>query len=155
MAGVAVDAVVYVTAHTLVLIVGVRLSVTVRALKDAVVVRIRMTRGADSVGAAVLRVEPGVIEGRSQPAARRVSGCARSGEASRQMIRVRGRGVVGLVATVAIGRQSRVIAVHMTIGACYAGMSARQRKTCVVVIEGCRNPRRGVVADVALLRKAA
>ena len=155
MAVVAIDAVVHITPHTLVLIVGVRLSVTVRALKYAVVVGIRVARGADSGCAAVLHIPPCVIEGRSQPTGRRVAGCARSGEASRQMIRVRGRGVVGLVAAVAIGRQSRVIAVHMTIGACYAGMSARQRKTCVVVIEGCRNPRRGVVADVALLRKAA
>ena len=55
---------------------------------------------------------------------------------------------------VAIGRNRRVVVVDVAIGAGNGRVRTRQRERHVVVVERGRDPRRRVVADIALLREA-
>ena len=68
MALVAVDAVVDVSVHSLMPLIGRGLRMAVRALKDRIVARIGVAGCADSICAAVMRIEPGVVEGGTRPA---------------------------------------------------------------------------------------
>ena len=83
-----------------------------------------------------------------------MTGLAGRREACRDVIWIRRALVNPFVTRVAIGRNTGVVVVDVTAGAGHAGMCACQREWCVVVIEARRNPRRGGVADFALLREA-
>jgi hypothetical protein len=151
MAGVAIHTVVNIASHSLVILIDVRLEVAIRALKDGVVVGIGVAGGTHARRPAVIRVEPGVVEGGAQPARGAMAGRAGSGEAGRNVVRIRGALIIDFVTRVAIGGNRRVVVVHVAVGTRHAGVSAGQRKWRVVVIERCRYPSRRVVADVALL----
>ena len=154
MAVVAIHAVVDVAADAPVVGVGLRLGVAVGAGEHGVIIWIRVAGGAHSTRAAVVGWEPGVVEGRIQPAGCAVAGGASRWESCRNVIRVVGRVVVGLVTRIAVRRNGRVVVVDMTHGAGHrwVGVKPGKRKCRVVVIERSRNPRRGAVADIALLR---
>lgn len=62
-----------------------------------------MTGGADVIGSAMLCIEPGVVEGRSQPGDCCVASSAGGGEAGGGVVWVGGSGEVHLVAGVAVG----------------------------------------------------
>jgi hypothetical protein len=88
-----------------------------------------------------------VIKGRTSPACRIVTSLACSGETSGGMGRIVRPGVVRLVATVAIGRGSRVIPIDMTCRASNAYMRAGEWESCLAVIKRRRLPGRRAVAD--------
>ena len=134
--------------------ISVRLGVAVGALEDAIVARIGMAGRANAARSTVIHIEPGVIERRAQPTGSRVTDSTCVREACGHVIRIVRCLVVALVAPVAIRGQRCVVVVHVAVRTRYAGMSAGQRETCVVVVEGCRAPYGGAVADVALLRES-
>src|SRR5438309_7920994 len=123
MALVAINAVIYVPRNVRMLkIVGVVTTVTCRALEHGVIVRVGMAGGANVVSASMAGWEwrvLGVIERRSRPGSRCVTSLARGREELRLRLvaRVRGVVVIGLVATNTGDRQSRVVAVHVTVSA--------------------------------------
>ena len=78
---------------------------------------------------------------------------AGSGESRRHVVGIGGALIILLVAGVAGGGRSRVLAVDVATGAGDGGMRAGQGETRRVVIETGRNPRCRVVAHLALLRK--
>lgn len=124
MALVAVDAVVHVPIHSVVLeVIGVVAAVATRALEYRVVVRIRMAGGANAVCVAMVDRELRVlrvIERRTSPGRRGVA--SRAG--GREELRLRGvagiRGVVvvRLMAADTGRRQGGVVAVDVAVGAC-------------------------------------
>src|ERR1700757_425262 len=154
MALIAVHAVVDVSAHPPVLAVGVGLAVAVGALEDAVVIRIGVAGAANTIGAAVIHVEPGVTEGGALPARGGVAGRTRRGETDRHVVRIGRPRVVRLVASVAVGGQGRVVVVYVAACAAHRGMRTGQRERGVVVIKRCRRPGTRAVAYVALLRES-
>jgi len=132
---VAVNAVVNVVAHTLMLGIGLALAVAIGTSKYGVVGRVGMASGAHAIRVAVVSGEPGVIEGRSLPRSGGVTGLAGRGESRRCVVRI-GRGlIVSLVTGVAICRNRGVVVVHVTVGASHGGVRTRERKGSVVVIE--------------------
>jgi len=149
VAAVAVDAVVDVAGDAVVLAVGGRLGMAVGAGKDGVVGGVGVAGGADSVGSAMTGREPGVIERCTSPRSCRVAGCAGGREAGRNVIRVGGAGVLGLMAGVAVCRRTDVDIVDVARGARRSDMRACQRERRVVVIEYGACPGSGVVAGVA------
>lgn len=153
MALVAIRTAIYVAANAAVVGVGLGLGMTIRARKDRIVRGIRMASGTNSTGITVISWEPGVVERRSGPRCGGVTGLARGREAGRSVIRIGGGLVVGFMTREAVGRNRCVIVVHVTTGAGHGGVLAGQRERRVVVIERRRNPGRGVVAHVALLRE--
>jgi len=154
MALIAIRAVIDIAADTLMVRVGLALSVTVRTLEHRVIVGIGMASRTDACGSAMVRREPGVVEGGSKPARRGVTGLAGRREACRYVIGIRSALIDAFVARVAIGRNAGVVVVDVTVGASHAGMRAGQREWRVVVIKARWNPRCGGVADFALLREA-
>ena len=102
----------------------------------------------------MVRVEPGVIEGRTQPIGRAVANGTSGGEPRGHMIRAVRSRVIGFVTAVAVGWNGCVVVVHVAVCAWNRGMRPGQREARVVVIEGRRHPRCGVVANIALLRKS-
>ncbi len=80
MAVVAIHAVVDIPAYAAMIVVRIRLRVTVRALKHAVVIRIGMTGRAHSIRSAVVHGEVRVIEGRIEPRGGRMAGRTRGWE---------------------------------------------------------------------------
>lgn len=78
---------------------------------------------------------------------------AGSGESRRHVVGIGSALIIPLVAGVAVRRRSRILAIDVAAGAGHGGMGAGERKTGAVVIETGRNPRRRVVAYLALLRK--
>ncbi len=104
-------------------VVGIVAAMTGRALEYRVVVRIRMTRGANAVGVAMVNRELRVlrvIERRTSPGGRGMA--SRTG--SREELRllcvagIRGVVVIGLMATNTSGGQRGVVAVDVAVGAC-------------------------------------
>ncbi len=126
-----------------------RLSVAVGALEHAVVVRIGMTRGADSVGPAVRGRKPGVVERGICPLHRVMARCARSREMSRGVIGIAGAQVIGFMAAITIRGQRQIVIVHVAGIAGQLGMRPGQRECRVVVIEGRVVPIIQVVTGVA------
>jgi len=117
---VAIHAVVNIPTHIGVMEVGsVVVAVATRALEDRVVVRIRMAGRANSVGVAVVHIEPCVIEDGAGPGGRRMARGAGRGEAGRLMVRIRCAVIVGLVASHARGRQRCVVVVDVAHHAGY------------------------------------
>ena len=151
---VAIHAAVYIATHVPVIRVRIRLGVAVRALEDAVVSRIGVTGRAHSVGTAMLHGKPGVIKRRTQPTRCRMTDRASCWETGRHVIRIVGSLIVHFVTAEAVGRQGRVVVVHVTVRAEYRGVLSGQGKARVVVIEDCRAPSSRVVAHIALLGKA-
>ena len=153
VAVVAIRAVVDVATHALVIGIGLRFLMAVGALEHQVVARVRMAGRANAVGAPVIGREPGVIKGRAQPTGGGVTRGAGCGEAGGYVVRiVRGR-VVSLMTGIAVCRQTGVVVVHVALCARHLEMEPGQREGCRVVIESRRNPCRGVMAHVALLRE--
>lgn len=122
MALVTVNAVVDVAFHASVLSVRVGFRVAVGALEHGVVIRIRMARGANSVGVAMVDGELRVlcvIERRTSPGGRVVAVLA----GGREELRLRGVAGVGGVVVIGLmaadtGRgQCRVVAVDVAVGA--------------------------------------
>ena len=142
MALVAVNAVVHIPLHALVIRVRLGLRVAVRALEDRVVIRIRVTRGAHVIRVPVtgreLRVLR-VIEGRVQP----VRGAVAILTSRREELRlglmsgIGGVVVVRLVAANARRRERRVVAVDVAVRTLpwRNGMRAGQRECRVVMVE--------------------
>jgi len=127
--------------------------VAISALEHRVVIRIRMARRTDAIRSAVIGREVSVIEGRPRPAGRCVAGLTGGREARRSMVRVGRALVISLMASVASGRQGRVVVVHVAEVAGHGGVRARQREGRVVVIEAGARPVGRAVADVASSRE--
>ena len=157
MALVAVDAVVDISRHVVVLeIVGVVAAVASGALENGVVIGIRVARGAHVIRTAVvgreLSVLP-VIKRGPRPGCRVVAGLA----GGREKLRLRGVpwirriAVIRLVATDAVRWQCRVVVVDMAIAALARrdGVRSGQRKRGVVVVERRVGPHDCVMADLA------
>ena len=100
----------------------------------------------------------GVIECRSRPGGRRVASLTGGREelGLRLVARVRGVVVIGLVAADARDRQSRVVAVHVTVSALARRhcVRTRQRECRVGVVEGGVGPDSCVVAQLARGRES-
>ena len=133
---------------------GIVATMAARALEGRIVIGVRVARGANTLGVAVVDRELGVlrvIEACARPGCRVVTILARR----REELRLRGVAgvarvvVVGLMASDACGRQCRVVGVDVAIGAhpWRYGVRASQREGGVVVIEGGVGPDRGVVAE--------
>ena len=90
-----------------------------------------------------------VIEHRSRPRCGCMAGDAGSGEAGGDVIGIRGAGVVGLVAGIAVGRRARKLVVDVARCAGHRDVRAGQRESRLVVVEYRAGPRRGVVAGNA------
>ncbi len=90
-----------------------------------------------------------MIESRLHPRGRVVTDFALLRESSRHVVRIGGAAVILLMAAIAGCRQAGVVVVHVALRALDAGMRARERKCRLGMIEGCRHPRRGRVADLA------
>jgi len=155
MALVAVRAVVDVALHSLMILVGLRLGVAVRAREDGEVIRVCMAGAANAVRIAVVQREIGVIEIGIRPlhgvVTRRACGWEMRGRVVR-IIRVQ---VIRLVAAVAIRRQRRVVAIDVAVHADSRRHHVRagQRESRFAVIEHCVRPLNGVVTDFARLRE--
>lgn len=103
-----------------------------------------------------LEARAGVVERGIGPLHRVVAGRARRGEACREVIHRRyGAGVVLLVTRVTCRTRQVVVVVRVAIGALPRRhrVRSRQREAGAVVIEGRIEPRTGVVALIAALRK--
>ena len=151
MALVTIHAVVHIAVNVAMIVVGVRLGVAVRALEDAVIGRICMTRRTDSIGVTVIHGEPRVIESGSQPARGRVASGARGRESCRHVVRIVRALIIHLVTAKAVGRHRGVVVVHVATRACNGRVLPRQWETCVVVVKACWTPGCRTVAYVALL----
>jgi hypothetical protein len=127
---------------------------TVRTLKDCVVIRIGVASRTYTIGAAMVHREPGVIEGRIQPSGGGVACPAGGWESGNNVVRTRRALVNRLVACIAIRGSARVIVVYVALRAWNTLMCSRQRKSRVVMVEGRWDPGRRSVANVALLWKS-
>ena len=79
---------------------------------------------------------------------------ARGRKTGRGMVRIRGALEIRRVAGITIGRRAREFPSDVTVYARHSGVSARQWKRRLGVIEGSRPPRRGGMTDRAILRKS-
>jgi len=149
MALVTVRAVIHVSVHTLMILVGlilVRVLMTTQTGEDQVVRRIRVARVAGTGAAMVLR-EVGVVEHRSQPARRAVAGLAGRRETRRRVSGIRRPVVIRLVAahTGCVG--DVVVAIDVALRACHRrSVEARQWPARRGVIKLACGPDDGVMA---------
>ena len=162
MALVTVDAVVHIPVYVRVAEVsGVVAAMTARTLEHGVVIRIRMARGANTVGVPMVDWESRVlrvIERRTRPRGRVMA--RRAG--GREELRLRGVAgiggvvVIGLMAADTSRGQRGVVAVDVAVGAyprrCL--VRAGQGECRVVVIERGVRPDGGVVAQFARGRES-
>ena len=153
MALITVGAVVDVALHSLVVLVGLSLGVTNRAGKHRVVRRVRVAVSAPAC-ASVVHGEPGVVELRVQPCGCVMAGLASGRESSRFVVRVGGAVVVLLVTGITVRGNVFVVVVHMALIAGHGLVRAGQGELRFIVIKGCGNPRRRVVAHFTLLRES-
>ena len=151
---VAVRAVVHVVTHTLMMLVRRCLRVTHGARKHGIVARIGMAIAAH-LGAPMCLREPRVIERGTRPTRRGMARGAGRWESSGSVVRIRRVLVVSLVAAVAVGRQRRVVAIHVTIDTLPRryGMRSRQRESGRVVVESTVRPGDRVMAHLASCRE--
>ncbi len=151
---VAIHAVVDVTIHALVVLVGLRLLVAVGALEHRVVIWVRVTGGANAIRPAMICREVRVIESRSRPRGCRVASLASRRKARGRVVRV-GRAVVIRRMAAITGRGQRgVVVVHVATVAGHCRVGAGQRERGVVVIEAGIRPRSRAMASVACGREA-
>lgn len=153
VAVVAVRAIPDVSAHALVLRVGLRLRMALGTEKYGIVGRVRVAVAAQ-LGGVVWNRKPRVIECRTRPRCGCVACLASRRKASGYVIGIRRPGVVGPVARVAISRNGGVVSTDVAIRASDRGVSAGQRECRFAVIESCWLPGGGVVTNLAGLRKA-
>ena len=124
MALVTVNAVVHIPVHVRVAEVsGVVAAMAGRALENGVVIRIRMARGANTVGVAMVDWESRVlrvIERRTSPCGRVMAGRAGRREELRlrSMAGIGGVVVIGLMAADTSRGQRGVVAVDVAVSAC-------------------------------------
>ena len=114
---VAVHAVVHIAADALVIGIRLRLRMAIRALEDAVIVRVRMAGGTHAACVAMIGGEPCVIKCRSRPCGCAMARLAGSGKACSDVVRIGRALIIGFVARIAIGRDRSVVVVHVAIGA--------------------------------------
>lgn len=151
-----IDTVVDVSVHTLMVAIGGRLGVAVRALEDGIVAGIGVAGCADTIGPTMARVEPSMVEGCTRPPGHYLmAGLTRGGESGRHVVRIVRAEILGFVARIAVTGNRGVVVVHMAVGARNLEVRAHQREACVVVIERSRLPRGGAVAHLALLRESS
>ena len=146
MALVAIRAVIHIAAYTLMFRICLRLRVAARTRENRVVGRIRVASSANSSGISVVNWKEGVVERRSRPRGCGVAGLAGSWETRRGVIRVGSGLVIGLMARETVGRNRRVVVVHVATGTGHLHVEARQRKGCRAVIELTVCPRDHVMA---------
>ena len=140
---VTVDAVVHVPIDLRVLeVIRIVAAMAAGALEDRIVIRVGMARGANTVCIAMVNRELGVlrvIEGGTGPGGGVVAVLARCREELwlRRVARIGRVVVIGLMASDTSRRQSRVVAVDVTIGALPRRdrMRSGQREGRVVVVE--------------------
>lgn len=135
------------------IIVSLCFRVAIGALENAVVARIRVANGTNSVRSAVIRGEIGMVEGGAEPTRRRVACGTSCWKARAHVVRIVGSFIVRLMAAVAVRRQRRVVIVHVATRARHTRVSSSQWETRIVVIESGRCPSRRAVTHVALLRE--
>jgi len=123
--------------------------VTVSALEDRVVVRIRVARRAYAIRIAVVHREVSVVPVSRNPGSRVVTRRAGRREARRRMIWVIGAAVIRLMTRVAVRRQRSVIVVDVAARTRNLEVEARQRERRAVVIEGAVGPHRRVMTQLA------
>ena len=154
MTVVAINAVVDVSAHPVVFCIRRWFRMAVRTLKDRVVACIGVASGTNTISAAMIGGEPGVIEGCIEPTGGRVTCPAGGWESGGDMVRTR-RGLVNrLVARVAIAGGVGVVVVNVALRAWNIHMGSGQGKSRVVMVEGRWTPSRRGVTKVALLGEA-
>ncbi len=151
---VAINAVVDISAHSLVVRISLRFRVTVRTRKNLVVTGIGVARRAYPIRIAVVHGEEGMVPVRRNPGSRVVTGGARSRKRGGDVVRAGSPVVVRLVAGIAVCRHGRVVVVDVTAGARDLGVKSGERERRVVVIEAGRNPGSRVVAHLTLLRES-
>ena len=156
MALVAINAVVDVAAHILMVRISSRLGMAIRALEDGVVTRTGVAGCTNPCRVTVVSVEPSMVEGCARPPGNNLmAGLAGGRESRSNVIRVVCGLVYSFVARVTISWKRGVVVVHMAVGTLDGCMRAHQREGCVVVVERSRLPRGRAVANVALLRESA
>lgn len=153
MALIAVHAVVDISADSPVIRVRLRLGMAVGALKDCVITRIGVARGAHASRVAVIGWKVSVVECGPRPGRGRMTRLARCRKSRGLMIWICRIVVVRLMAANAGRRQRRVVVIDVTAGARRGCMRSRQWECGRIVVERRRNPCSGIVADLALLRK--
>lgn len=151
---VAVDAVVDVPADTLMLLISICFSVAVGTGKHCVIVWIGVARRAHAISVSVIDREVGVIPVGRNPRGGVMASRAGRRESRRRVVRVGGACVISLVARIAGRRQGGVVVIDVATGTGNGHVRTRQRECRVVVIEAGRNPRRRVMAHIALLRES-
>jgi len=153
---VAINAVVDVAAHALMVRIGGSLRVAIRALEDCVVTWIGVAGCTNPRRATMVGIEPGMVERRACPPGNHLmAGLACGWESSRYVVRIVRGLVLGFVTRIAIAWNRGVVVVHMAARARNASVRAHQWESCVVVVERGRLPRGRAVANVALQRKSA
>ena len=120
-----------------------------RIVQRVVVVDVARLAGHVDVRARQRKPSRCMIESRSAPTrcvVARQTGCRESCSDMRGAIRIV---VVRFVASVAVGRQRRVVVMYVARAASHAHVRAGQRKGRLAVIECCRLPRPRVVTNSA------
>lgn len=122
MALIAINAVIHVAAYAAVARVGRSGGMASGALKDRIVAGIRVACCTDTLGVAVTNGKPGVIERRPCPCRGRVARLTSGREPGGQVVRIVGSLIVRFVTAVAVGRETRIVVVHMAARAEHAGV---------------------------------
>ena len=91
------------------------------ALEHRVVTRIRMAGRANTIRIPMVRREVGVVERRPCPCSGGMACVASRREASGCVVWIGGPLVVRIVATVTVGRQCRVVVIHVALRAGHIG----------------------------------
>lgn len=154
MALVAVDAVVDVASHPMMVRIRLRPRVAVGAGKDQVIVGIRMAGGAHPIGVPMVHREECVIPIRGNPRSRVMASRASGRESGRDVIGTCRTVVIHFMTCVAGRRHRRVVVIHVATCARYLDVEAGQGKRRGIVVEAGRNPGCGVVTYLALLRES-
>ena len=153
MALVAICAVIDIPLHAAVLLIRLRLCMAIRACEDRVVVRVGMAGRTDTVRAAMIHGEPGMVESCAQPVSAnpgRVASCAGRWESRGDVIGIGGAEVIGLMARVAVRRRACEYATDVALVTGHVHMRPLQREGRVVVVERGVQPGLGCVADGAI-----
>ncbi len=132
--------------------IGLMASVTGGRQRRVVVVGVALCAGHRSVSACKWK-HRGMIERRRRPRTRGVAESAVRGEARGYVRRIICAGKICLVTAVTGGWKRCVIVVGVALCTGHRSVRTRQRKGCVVVIERCVGPRRGVVTHCAVGRE--
>ena len=156
MALIAVHAVIDIIWIALVARIRLGLAMTICALKDGVVVRIRVARGANPGGVTMIYVPPRVVKSRAGPCRRVVASSASGRKDGRRrfMDGIGGAVVVHGVAAVTIGWQRRVVVVHMAAGTGHLDVETSKRINRIVVVKRRVGPESGVMAELTCGGKA-